>query len=440
MTLPGPSALALFGETVAFLRNPYESILRAYERYGPVFALGRGAFRFVYLIGPEANQLILADQPEKFRWREAFDVLTPVSGETALIVSDGAEHKRRRRLIQPAFHKKRIDAYVTHFVSEMERTLESWRGHREVNLYDDLRATIRRITTRALFGERLAKQADVIGPHLQRMLAFINRPIFLQVRASLPGTGWRALVESRAVVDRLIYEEIGRRRAAPDEGDDVMALLLSTRDEEGDQLSDQEVRDQVTSLIVAGYDTTSAAMGWALHTVLSDPGLLERARAASAPVVTEPPTLDVLARMNTLDWILNETLRLYPPAFISVRKAAESFAFGGYEIPAGSNIAYSAYVTHRIPGVWREPLRFDPERWNPAAPGYHAPTPYEYVPFGNGARRCIGSALALLEMKTLLAMVLARTELRLRGERPVPTGIAAMFPKGGVPVEVRRVG
>ncbi|MCI0394012.1 MAG: cytochrome P450 [Chloroflexi bacterium] len=228
--LPGPTGLANLTYGRLFLTRPYAAIAALYAAYGPVFVYGQGPFRYFYLIGPEANHYLLASNPGNFRWREAFEVLAPIDGETALILSDGEDHKRRR--------------------------------------------------------------------------------------------------------------------ASPDEADDVMALLVATKDETGDFLSNLEVRDQVVSLIAAGFDTTSAAMGWAVYAMLKEPAIWERARAEVEQVTGRGPlAVEHLGQLPYLDWVISETLRLYSPAVIGVRKAAAAFEFGGYTIPAGSMVIYSQYIT-----------------------------------------------------------------------------------------------
>ena len=402
--------------------------------------IGHGPFRYVYLIGPEANYHLMAGNPGNFRWREAFDVLVPIGGETALIVSDGLVHKRRRRLVQPAFHKKRLDAYLGFMVDYTNDTINSWRPGQRVDVYRELRATIRRIVIRSLFGAHLTQQADWLGANLQVMLDFVNLLPALQIKLNLPGAPWHKTLSARRAIDDLIYSEIRRRRAAPDEADDVMALLLETRDEDGDFLSDVEVRDQVVSLITAGFDTTSAAVGWAVYAMLRDPHIWARACAECERVVgNRVPTVGDLSQLTYLDWVISETLRLYSPAVLGVRKAIEAFEFGGYTIPAGSRVVYSQYVTHRLPEIWPDPEAFIPERWDPAAPGYRVPTPYEYVPFGGGARRCLGAPFALMEMKAILTQLLCRTRLSLLPQTITPTGLAAMYPKEGISVEVAQV-
>ncbi len=435
--IPEPKGTAVFYYSRLFFRNPYQALTELYQQFGPVFVFGVKPFRYIYLIGPEANHTLLAGVTENLRWREAFEVLTPIDGETALIVSDGADHKRRRRLVQPAFHKKRLDVYLDLMRLFASQTINQWQPGQTIDIYQALRATIRQVVIRTLFGEHLSKQSEYIGQQIQTILDFINLPIMLQVKWNIPGTPWHRAAKARQALDGLIYPEISRRRAAPDEADDVMALLLATQDETGDSLSDLEVRDQVASLIAAGYDTTSAAAGWAVYAMLQNTAVWQTAQAEVVKIVGNAPLmLEHLPQLTYLDWVVSETLRLYSPAVIGVRKVAIPFEYAGYTIPAGSQIIYSQYLTHRLPHLWPQPEQFRPERWNPAAADYRAPTPYEYIPFGGGARRCIGSAFAVMELKVILVELLQKTTLTLLPNPVTPTGLATMFPKEGVWVKV----
>lgn len=203
-------------------------------------------------------------------------------------------------------------------------------------------------------------------------------------------------------------------------------------------MSEVEVVDQVISLIAAGYDTTSAALAWAVLAALREPGVWERARDEVQAVVpaTRAVSADDLPKLPYVDAVVQETLRLYPPAVISVRVAAEEFEFAGQRIPAGRFIVFSPLATHRLPELWPDPLRFDPGRWDPDADGYRKPGPHEFLPFGGGPHRCIGATFATVELKVMLAQLVRRASLRYDGDTPRPIGLAAMRPKRGVPVEV----
>jgi cytochrome P450 len=409
--------------------------MRLWTSYGEVVAFGAGPFRFVTLFGPDANKYILADHPENFLWGEALKALIPVDGATALVVSDGADHKRRRRLVQPAFGLGAIKSYRDVMVAEIDRALDSWTPGRQLDAFAELRTVIRRVAVRSLFGDSLGARADEFGAALADAIAFINRPLTTQLKVDLPGTPWRRAKRGRERADDIINAEISRRRAliahGGSAGDDVLGHLLTATTsahgagdaEDGAALDDVEIRDQVVSLIAAGYDTTSATAAWTIHELLVDPSRWERAAA-------EARATDGYDDLKHLDAVINETLRLWPPGVVSARQAIDAFEFGGHTVPAGALVLYSPYVTQRMPDLWPHPERFDPDRWA------REPLSYSFVPFGGGYRRCIGFAFALQELKVLLAEMLRRVELR-RVAGPVrPTGTAALHPKDGVPVTV----
>jgi cytochrome P450 len=432
---PSPSLTARHG--IAFARNPCASLLRLYAEAGPVASVGTRRRPLVHLFGPDANAFVFANSG-LFRWREAFDLLVPVNGETALIVSDGADHRRRRRLVQPAFHHRRVGGYVARMAANTDAALESWRPGRTLDAYAELRSVIRRSTVEVLFGDRLAADAEVIGRRLQTALAAIDRNFVLQMALrSLPNPYMRRVAAARAQVARRVDEEVDRRRREGDGGDDVLAMLIAARDEDGTGLTRQELQDQVISLISAGYDTTSAAMAWAVYALATHPGAEDRARREVAAVVGDRPvTAADLPALTYLDGVVNETLRLFPPAVLSARVPVEDFAYGGHRIPAGAMVLYSPFVTHRMPRVWPLAGRFRPDRWDPDS-GLHRPaTPSTYLPFGGGPHRCIGSTLATVEIKTMLACLLRRTRLQLLSPAVTPTSVTAMRPRGGLPVRV----
>ncbi len=418
-------------------RSAAKAFRDLYDHYGPVVEFGFRPFHYVALFGVDANRYLLAEHPENFRWRDAMASLIPVDGETALVVSDGEEHERRRRLVQPAFNMLRIQSYLDAMVDEIDRELDTWAPGRRIDAFASLRRAIRRIAVRSLFGDTLGARADELGAVLVTAIDFVNRPVSLQVKLDLPGTGLHRAKAARDRADAIVNAEIARRRAAAGSGSsgDVLDMLLAATDDAGGPgLTDVEIRDQVVSLVAAGYDTTSAAAAWAVHELLAKPGEWDRAAAEVAEVIgDERLNTDHLSRLPHLDAVINETLRLWPPGFVSARKAVDTFDFAGYRIPGGSIVLYSPYVTHRLAEHWPEPDRFRPDRWRDAQPA-----PYSFVPFGGGYRRCIGFAFASQELKVLLVQLLRRVELT-REPSPIrPTGTVALHPKDGVPVRILR--
>jgi cytochrome P450 len=440
MRLPGPRGpLAQARVGAALSRAPAEGLRRLHASYGPVVAFGYRPFRYVAMFGADANRYILAENPENFRWREALRSLIAVDGDTALVVSDGEDHQRRRRVVQAAFAIRRVRGYVDVMVDEIDRELDTWRPGEIRDVSASLRRVIRRIAVRSLFGEALGHRADELGEALGAAIAFVNRPITRQAKLNLPGTAWHRAKAARDRADEIINAEVRRRRnatAGPGAPDLLDVLLGATDEENGAQLSGVEVRDQVVSLVAAGYDTTSAAAGWAVHELLANEGEWDIAANEIVNVVGDDAlNLRHLAAMPHLDAVVHEILRLWPPGFVSARKAVSDFAFAGYTIPGGSIVLYSPYVTHRDATSWREPDRFRPDRWADTEP-----VPYSFVPFGGGTRHCIGFAFATQELKVILAQLLRRVALTRRSTAPViPIGTVALHPKRGVPARVERI-
>ncbi|GAB3929758.1 cytochrome P450 [Kribbella albertanoniae] len=409
------------------LRRPYDEFVAMYRRRGEVVKTRLGPIHFTYLLGAEANRFVFANS-DLFRWREAFEFLVPITGETALITSDGEPHKRRRRLVQPAFHHRQIAGYVDTFRRNADRVIDGWQPGTVVDAYAEFRRAIRRSTIELLFGERLAADEQRLGDQLQLVLDLLDMLPFerlLQERLGLPK--WRRALAAKAEVDARVYDEIVYRRAHPDEaGTDVLSSLVEAVDEDGDRLSDEEIRDQVISLISAGYETTSAAMGWLIHELVNAPKHWQR--AAGAPY--EDPLIANL---------VSEALRLHPPAVLSARYVATEFEYAGERIPVGAQLIISPFVTHRLAEIWPEPKRFDPDRWDPERPGYHKPTPAEFLPFAAGPHRCIGATFATVELQVVLSRLLERVSLSPVPQRIEPIGYGAMRPRYGVQVRIDEV-
>lgn len=394
-----------------------------------------GRQRIVYLLGPEANALVFTHD-EWFRVREAFAALEVVDGPTSVVLSDGPDHARRRRLIRPSVAPRRIDGYVASMVTSADEALDTVAPGESFDAYALMRGAIRRSTLRALFGAEMGARADEIGDTLQPLLDMADRlPQTIDWLRRLRTPSWRRALTARAAVDELIHAEITRVRTTRP-GDDadagpVLPMLVHGRDGTGSGLTDEEVRDQAVTMIAAGYETTSAAMGWLVHLLGSHPRWQERARDEVADVLGDrPPEPADLARLPLLRAVVDETLRLYPPAMISARYVTTGFAHDGREVHPGDLVIFSPYVTHRDPSLYEDPLLFRPDRW---LEGGRRP-PEEYLPFGGGQHRCIGSHLATTELTVMAARLLARGPFRLDRPPSRARGFAAMRPHPGVGV------
>ncbi len=406
-----------------------------HRRFGPVVDFGYAASRMVLVFGPEANEHVLSSAAHTFEWGEAMQALVAVDGATALVVSDGDDHRRRRRLVQPAFSIKRVDAHLGLVVTEVDRALEAWQPGMQLDASASLRDAVRRIVVRALFGEELGAEADRFGELLEPGLRYVQRMPQMRVEHDLKVTPYARVQRRNREADQLVLAEVARRRANGVDADahpDTLSALLAGVD--GETLTDGELLDQVRSLMAAGFDTTSGAASWLVLELGRNPEALAAVRAeVDAVLGGRAPTLDDLRALPLALGAVQEVLRLWPPGPAAPRMSIAPSELHGMEIPAGRMVLYSAYVTGRMPELWPHPERFDPGRWAPGAP---EPSPYSFVPFGGGARRCIGFALATLELQVIAVRLVQQLEWRLRTDKVRPTGIATLTPKGGVPIEV----
>lgn len=406
-----------------------EWLLRASRRRGPIFFgwLGR---RFAYVIGPRANEFVFA-HTDHFRQREAFKGLIPVDGPTSVVVSDGADHARRRGLVRPGLHPRQVAGYVETIARTADEALDGVQPGVPFDGYALFRSAIRRSTLRTLFGDRMALAADQLGDQLQPLMDLTDlMPDLVVLHERLQTPRWRRAMAAKELIDRFVYDEIDRLRRTDEEAESqVLATLVHGRDGSGSGLSDEEVRDQVVTLIAAGYETTSAAMGWALYGLGGRPDLMERARAEVLEVTGGArPTAEDLPRLELVGAVINEALRLYPPGSVSARYVVKDLEFGGRRIRPGTTLIYSPYATHRSPEVFTDPLVFRPERWLEG----RKPGQGEFVPFGGGQRRCLGSTMAMTELTVMLARLLARGSFALEPQRVRATGMSSMRPRDGV--------
>ncbi|OBF05650.1 cytochrome P450 [Mycobacterium sp. ACS4054] len=417
--------------------RPGEALLALYRRRGAVIDAGVGRYGYTYLLGAEANKFVFANA-DAFSWRLTFQNLAIVDGPTALIVSDGDDHRRRRSVVAPGLRHRQIQDYVATMVSNIDAVIDGWRPGQRLDIYRECRSAVRRSTAESLFGPRLAAHSDFLGRQLQPLLDLTHQlpqAVALQQRLNAPA--WRRAVAARRRIDDLIDAQIAAARAEPSPDDHMLTMLINGRGDEGYALSDNEIRDAVISLITAGYETTSGALAWAIYALLSQPGAWDTAAGEVARVLDgRPPAAADLTALTYLGGVVHETLRLYPPGVISARRVIRDLSFDGHRIPAGRLLIFSPYVTHRIAEIWPEPTQFRPQRWDSDAPGYRKPAPHEFIPFSGGLHRCIGAAMATTEMTVMLARLIARTTLRMPEQRIRAANLAALSPKPGLTVDV----
>ena len=436
--LPGPrSPRAVVGLARRLNSDARQTLLDMVDTYGPVVDFGRGKYHYIYLLSVEANEHILSTDPANFTWHDAFQVLVPVNGETALVVSDGEDHLRRRRIVQPAFHMRRISSYLDVMVEETNCVIDRWQIGSTVDAYTDLRLAIRRIVLRCLFGDSLRDRDEELAQHLEVALAYVNRPPTQRFDWDLPGMPYRKAMKARRAVDAIVFDEIKRRRNLDDRGDDIISWLIADQ-EADDGLTDQEVRDQIVSLVAAGYDTTAAAMGWAAAELAASADRAEQIRAELRKLgAGDSLTIEHITKLTYTNAFVQEVLRLHPPAIWSGRRVVDDFRVHGHTIPGGSMILFSPHVTQHDPRHFTDPATFRPERWIDGHPDQDHPHPYAHIPFGGGNRRCLGFAFATQELIAMTALLAHRTEPELIEPGPQRhVGTMSSAPDGGTPIRI----
>jgi cytochrome P450 len=435
---PGPTDLS-WSRTHRAAYDPLPLLLDYYERYGPIFSMRLLHTRVVFMLGPEANYFITVGAPENFHWRESsFGDLIPLLGDGLLTIDDDY-HDRARAIMMPAFHREQVAAAVATMQAETAAAAAALPLGEVVDVYAWMRNLAMRIAMRALLGldPDEAGKGAAAARHFERALGFFGIDFGLRLLRG-PGSPWRKLHASRAVLDEIVFAEIVERRANPDpERSDVLSLLVAVRGAGGEAFSDREIRDQVMTLMFAGHDTSTSTVTFMLHELARHPEVLERLWAEQDRVLGGgPPSAEQLEReLPYLEMVVDEVLRLYPPAWIGPRRAVRDFEFGGYSVPRGAYVNYSSWASHRIPEVFPEPEAFIPERFTRER---KAALPRgAYVPFGGGQRVCIGKRFGQTEVKLVTTMLLQRLRLdALPGRTMTVRQMPTLSPRGGLRMRV----
>ncbi len=447
-TVPYPPGETRFSltRTRRFANEPLALLLESYERFGPVFTLRLFHGNVVFMLGPAANHYVTVSHASNFTWREShFRDLIGLMGD-GLLTIDGDFHRRSRRIMLPAFHHEHIAAMADAMVEEVTRALDELQPGASIDLYTWTRRLAVRVAMRALFGldpdgDR-ARAIDAAGL-FEEALSFYASEYFLRIlRGSR--SPWGRMQAAARKLDTLIYGEISNRRASGERGGDVLSLLLDAQDEDGNTLSDLQVRDEVMTLLFAGHDTTTSTVSFMFYELARHPEIVARllaeqdahfAQSGSSPSTAElKPAL--FGGFPELEMVLDETLRKYPPAWIGPRRSVQPFEFEGRTVPARAFVNYCSWASHHLPSVFPEPDEFRPERFTPDA---RASLPKgAYVPFGGGSRTCIGMRFGQLEVRTIATLILSRCTLSLPTDfklsiRQMPT----ISPKQGLPMLVK---
>jgi cytochrome P450 len=402
--------------------RPIETRLAARRRYGPIFRSNDAIAGQVFHIAEhELIQQIFKWKPAEYRVGEPRQIMEPVTGPSSILLLDEERHMRMRKLMLPPFHGEAIARYAELIELVTSRKIDGWRPGDTIRIRTVAQAITLEVIIRAVFGvtdpQRIAE--------LQRVLPRLSspNPFLLLVQKDLgPRSPWGRFTRLRDHVDELLYEEIEQRRNEPqaDARDDILTLLLSARDENGEPLTNRELRDELITLLLAGHETTANSIGWAFERLLRTPTALERLTAEVEAGETS----------EYLEAVIKETLRVRPVVPEVFRAPPARTELGGYVFGPGTQLAAAIMLVQFDPELYPpDPEVFRPERFLDGAP-----EPYTWIPFGGGVRRCLGAAFAQLEMKVVISTILRRARLRApraRGEKARFRGATMLPSRGG---------
>jgi len=418
---------------------PLDFFLRAALDYGDVVQMDMGPSRLILVSHPEQIRYILQDNPQNFP--KGYDRVRTLLGH-GLLASEGELWKNQRRLMQPAFNRPALADLVPtieHAVMEMVTFWRRRTADQPLDIAAELNLLTQNIIVRTMFGTDLGPQALDASAAFATALSFLNSMLFTPIphieKLPLPSTlRFRGAVNT---LDEIIYQIIARRRLSSQEHHDLLQTLMDTRDENGQPLSEQQLRDEVMTIFLAGHETTAALLAWVIFQLSQHPEIegLARGEMERLPVGRDA-TLEEITALTFTRMVIDETLRLYPPAWIFARRSIEEDEVSGYTIPGRSTILISPYVTQRRPDLWDRPDEFIPERFSRENAGKRVQ--FAYFPFGGGPRRCIGSHLALMEAPLILARLVPNFNFELIPEQTVTARpVGSLRPQPGLWMRVK---
>ncbi|MSO41955.1 MAG: cytochrome P450 [Solirubrobacterales bacterium] len=397
---PGPRVPAAI-QSVAWWARPVPFLERCRASFGNRFTLRLVATPpFVMLADPDELKQVFTAPPDILHPGEGGRILEPVVGANSVLLLDGAAHMEQRKLMLGAFHRERMEGLADLVASVTEQEVAAWPREQPLELHPRLQALTLEVMLRAVLGLEAGERLELLRDRLTRILEFGSRPTVMipALQVSVAGRGpWAAFERLRADADRLLFELIDERRPKGGEGDDVLAMLLAARHEDGSEMSKQELRDELMTLLVAGHETTASELAWAFERLVREPRVLG--------VLCDEVDRDDGEEYLTAT--VQETLRRRPVLLnAQPRFVKEPFEVGGWTFPSGACLVPNVHLVHHDASIYPDPYAFRPERFLEQPPGT-----YTWIPFGGGRRRCLGASFATLEMKIVLREVLFRARI-----------------------------
>jgi cytochrome P450 len=435
----GPRGRLLSGVMDEYGADPIRAMRRWRDDHGDFVPIRFGPFRAHVAFGPAEIEEVLVERAADFRKSFGTRMLIPLLGH-GLLTAEGDEWLRHRRLASPAFHRARVEAYGRTMARYAEDSADAWLEGQTVDLHDDMTALTLRIVARTLFDTDVTARIEEVarlGTEIQDFYYLRFASLRFLIPTWLPTPGNRRLGAATRRLDEVVYGIIRDRRPDDDRGD-LLSMLLQARDEHGAGMSERQVRDEVMTLLLAGHETTALALTWAFLLLDHVPEARRRLEAELAEVLGgEPVSPEIVPALPYAKAVINETLRLYPPAYVTGREAVRDTTICGTHVPKGHIILISMYTTHRDERFFPEPDAFRPERW---LDGLEKRLPRgAFIPFGMGSRKCIGASFAMMEATLLLATIARRWRFELAPGEVATQPSITLRPAGAMPGRMRSV-
>ena len=439
---PGPKGLPLMGNLLDARKDPRVFFTESIRNFGNVVQFQFGPLTYILLNDLDAVKHVLVDNPKNYTKSRSYKGIKLLLGQ-GLLTSEGDFWRRQRKLAQPAFHRDKLAGFVETMARATESMLVRWEESAAptMDVHEEMMRLTLRIVGLTLFSTNLDENADAVGKALAIALPYANN----YATALLPLPPWVPTVanlrfrRAKTTLNDMVFGLIAKRRTMETKPNDLLSMLMDVKDDAGEGMNDQQLRDEAMTMVLAGHETTANALAWTWYLLSKHPEAARRVEREVREVLGErAPTLDDLSKLSYTRMVIEESMRLYPPAWAFERQAIEDDVVAGFGVPKGTLVGICPFTLHRKSECWENPEGFDPERFTPERAA--ARPRYSYLPFGGGPRFCIGSAFAMMELQIVVAMVAQKHSLELLpGTNPALVPEVTLRPDGGIPMQRKPV-
>lgn len=444
--IPGPVPAPVLGWLpwlFRFALDPLASLENMHRRYGNILRLGFKNYPVIMIFHPDYNRQILRDPSNFFSYNlDLLPITFPKDSSikratTGMPLMNGSRHSDHRSALLPYFHKKFITRYHDSCVDVTERKIAGWQPGMELNLRAEMEQLAMWLATEPVLGLDPQKEGDAIGQQLERTMKLVMNPFVLMLPYNIPGIPFHSLMKNADEMERIVRRVIARKKEAGLSGHDILSIMIQMHEEDPERLSESELIGHTTTMFRGGYNPSGMALYWTIFLLSQHPEKLKKVLEELDQLIKgDIPTEEEVESMPYLEGALREAMRLFPAGTWTGRLAMQDFALDSHPFPKGTWVMMSPYITHRIPEVFPEPYQFQPERWL----SIH-PSAYEFMPFSAGPRYCIGTSLAMMQLKIALTMLFKRYRFSLKpGTRVDCAGFNSIRPKHGLPMILSQPG